>query len=288
MSNGMKIASWRASPPHPSGSSAPIARTGQSRAFDTARMLRERLPADRPRPGRPRYSAGCRWPRRARPRRSAGARSPWRRRRCSWPAAAACVLVRLGARVGLGEGSHDLVELARHRPRAAPRAPCGQHARAHAARALGDASGAARSAGRSASTKSGIAVVVQVLEILGRPSRRSRTSAEPRATARRARPSRRRRRGVARRARGRRRRRRRSAPGCAAGDAPEVDLDGREAVLAVEEAGRRASPLRCCSGSTKPSSRARRTPISHSASSSSWCALAWTRWPEVRPMRERT
>ena len=46
-------------------------------------------------------------------------------------------------------------------------------------------------------------------------------------------------------------------------------------------------PVRVGSGSTKPSSRARRTPISHSASSSSWCALACTRWPEARPMRAR-
>ena len=57
------------------------------------------------------------------------------------------------------------------------------------------------------------------------------------------------------------------------GDALEIDLDGREAVLAVEEAGR-GQAARGRSGSTKPSSRARRTPISHSASSSSSCALA--------------
>ena len=69
-------------------------------------------------------------------------------------------------------------------------------------------------------------------------------------------------------------------------DALEIDLDGREAVLAVEEAGRRHAGAGS-GGSTKPSSRARRTPISHSASSSSWCALVCTRWPEARPMRER-
>ena len=47
-------------------------------------------------------------------------------------------------------------------------------------------------------------------------------------------------------------------------------------------------PVRCRSGSTNPSRRARSPPISHSASSRSWCALAWTRWPDVRLMRERT
>ena len=43
MSNGMKIASWRAKPPQPSGSSAPSARSGQNRV-DTPSMLREPYP----------------------------------------------------------------------------------------------------------------------------------------------------------------------------------------------------------------------------------------------------
>ncbi len=57
---------------------------------------------------------------------------------------------------------------------------------------------------------------------------------------------------------------------------------------AVEEAGCRQAGARGCSGSTNPSSRARSTPISHSASSSSWCALAMHALArDVRPMRPR-
>ena len=75
-------------------------------------------------------------------------------------------------------------------------------------------------AGRSGSPKSGIAVVVQVLQILVGPRRRSRTSAGRSATALRARRARPCRRAGARRARGRRRRPRRSARGRAGGRCP--------------------------------------------------------------------
>ena len=132
------------------------------------------------------------------------------------------------------------------------------------------------------------AVVVQVLADPSGPRRRSRTSAGRRARARCGRPS-----IDGADARALAAHEADGAGGAGAhGDALQARCPRGRPRRSRDRARRRRSrspavPLRGRSGSTNPSSRARRTPISHSASSSSSCALACTRGPEARPMRER-
>ena len=219
MSNGMKIASWRAKPPHPSGSSAPILRTGQSRASTRRRMLREQhrpIPPARPRRAPRRLLGGAsRRPRRARPRLLAGLALH-----------GANALLMAGSSLGCSSSSSSGAGSAKASKSSASSSGSssastsgerGQHAGAHAARALGDGLALWRLGGPLGLGEDRHAVVVQVLEILERPAVGAAPARRGRPRDWRARRSRRCRRAGARRARGRRRRRRTSARGRAGG-----------------------------------------------------------------------
>ena len=215
----------------------------------------------------------------------AARRSPWRRRRRSRPArpARSCGSSRSGVAVEARRSRPRLVELVLGQHARAPRAARG---RARRGRARRPSACAVRPAARR-SAKSGVAVVVQVLEILGGPA----VGAAP---ARRGGPG-------------------DGAPADLDGadvrplaaheadraggagahrdalqrDALEVDLDGREAVLAVEEAGRRqagARPQRL-DEAVQPRAQHADQPLRLVE----LLRAPWpcTRGPEARPMRER-
>ena len=258
MSNGTKIASWRARPRQPSGSSAPIA------AHRPEQGIRHGAHAMRAAAGRPpevtRSGARVLLAGRARAsaaRRSA-ARSPWRRRRCSLPGPPrAC---RASRRLSASaNGSCILEELARRSSSGSSSGAVAGSTRARTPRARSATVCLCRLAGRSRrSTKSGVAVVVQVLEILGGPAvgaAPARSGGPRHLVAAHLDGADR---GVARRARGRRRRRAQERTGMRCSAMPlEIDLDGREAV-ARRRRSRSAGHAAARSGAARRSRRAAR------------------------------